>query len=66
MCYHQRAGGNGTSMCEKCVADDRRIASYEALSRVVLDRAALNGIAELISKGIPQRPEEILIRNIRN
>ena len=53
-------------MCEKCVADDRRIASYEALSRVVLDRAALNGIAELISKGIPQRPEEILIRNIRN
>jgi hypothetical protein len=37
-------------MCEKCLADDRRIAGYEALSRAVLDRAALNGIAELISK----------------
>jgi hypothetical protein len=37
-------------MCEKCVADDRRIAEYQALSRSVLDRAALNGIAELILK----------------
>jgi hypothetical protein len=37
-------------MCEKCVADDRHIAEYQALSRSVLDRAALNGIAELISK----------------
>jgi hypothetical protein len=42
--------GSELPMCDKCVADDRRIAEYQALGRSVLDRAALNGIAELISK----------------
>ena len=37
-------------MCDKCDETDRRIAHYTLLSRSVMDRAALDRIAEIIAE----------------
>ncbi|MBR0908050.1 hypothetical protein [Bradyrhizobium liaoningense] len=41
---------NGAAMCEKCSEIDKKIEHYKTMQSRVLDKLALEGIAELIAR----------------